>query len=94
MQQVLLNQFLQDLGERPPQVRELSWQLPNSVNTRAVVRLVERIELIAAVGLTEKIKLKIAARWSDGIDLYIVAWASRSFICRSPIEEFFLLGQI
>ena len=94
MQQVLLNQFLQDLGERPPQVRELPWRLPDSVNARAVARLVERIELIIAVGLTERIKLKIAARRPDGIDLYIVAWASRSSIRRSPTEEFLLLGQV
>ena len=94
MQQVLLNQLLQNLGERPPQVRELPWRLPNNINAWAVVRLVERIELIATIGLTKRIKLKIAARRPDGIDLYIVAWASRSFIRYSPTEEFFLLGQI
>ena len=73
MQQVLLNQFLQDFGERPPQVRELPWQLPDSVNTCAVTRLTERIKLIVVVGLAERVILKIATRQPDGIDMHIVA---------------------
>ena len=94
MQQVLFNQLLQNLGERLPQVRELPWRLPDSVNTYVVAWLTERIKLMAAVGLTKRVILKIAAWWPDGIDLNIIAWASRISVCRSPTEEFLLLGQI
>ena len=94
MQQVLFNQLLQDLGERPPQVRELPWRLPDSVNTCAITWLTERIKLIAAVGLAERVILKIATRWPDGIDLHIVTWASHISVRRSSIEEFLLLGQV
>ena len=59
-----------------------------------VARLTERIKLIAAVGLTEKVILKTAARQPDGIDLHIVAWTSRISVPCSSTEEFLLLGQI
>ena len=94
MQQVLLNQFLQDLRERPPQVRELPWRLPDSINTYTVTRLAERIKLIAAVGLTERVILKTAARRPDGIDMHIIAWASCISIPHSSTEELLFLGQI
>ena len=63
-------------------------------NARAVARLVERIELIALVGLAERVILKITAWWPDGIDLHIVAWTSRISVPCSFIEKFLLLGQI